>query len=175
MQTYILCSVSVSERGRLMKDCKKIALLCSVAIMITTVFAPGTFVYGAPNDTSICDDVSEISDKSTILTRGNYLNYGAVTLTKLDSMKIRISGETAAHRVCDKLTVGLYLYRSSDGVHYENYRHWSFEKQNGSYFWKVLEVIVPSGYYYAISGSHMAFVGGEGESTATYASGLWVN
>lgn len=154
---------------------KKYVLFFVVAIVLTTVFTPSALVYGAPADSSIYDDVMEISDKSTILSRGNYLNYGAVTLTKLDSMKIRISGETAAHRVCDTLVVDFYLYRSSDGVHYENYRKWSFEKQNGSYFWKVLEVIVPSGYYYAIGGNHMAFYNGEGESTTTYAEGLWVN
>lgn len=159
-------------RGRFYK---KVVLLCMAVMMLATVFTPNTLIYGAPAESSLYNDVTEISDRSTILTRGNYLNYGAVTLTKLDSMKIRISGETAAHRVCDTLVVDLYLYRSSDGIHYENYRKWSFEKQNGSYFWKVLEVIVPRGYYYAIGGNHMAFYNGDGESTTTYAEGLWVN
>lgn len=154
---------------------KKLALFCVVSMALVTIFASNTAVYGATNDISSYEDITEISDKNVVLTRGNYLNYGAVTLTKLDSMKIRISGETAAHRVCDKLIVDLYLYRSTDGKHYENYRNWSFEKVNGSYFWKVLEVIVPSGYYYAIGGNHMAYFGNEAESTATYATGLWVN
>ena len=154
---------------------RKLTLFYVLAIVLVTVLAPNTVVYGAPNDASLYEDVTEISDKSTILTRGNYLNYGAVTSTKIDSMRIRISGETAAHRVCDKLMIGLYLYRSSDGVHYENYRDWTFEKSNGSYFWKVLEVIVPSGYYYAIGGNHTAVFNGEAEMTGTYASGLWVN
>ena len=154
---------------------KKLALFCMIAMALVSVLAPGTLVYGAPNNMSLYEDVSEISDKSTVLTRGNYLNYGAVTLTQLDSIKIRISGETAAHRVCDKLGISLYLYRSSDGVSYENYRDWTFEKSNGSYFWKVLELIVPSGYYYAIAGSHTAVFNGKGEMTTTYAEGLWVN
>lgn len=157
------------------KFCRKTALFCTLALLLTTAVMPNTLVYGAPNEMSLYEDVTEVSDKSTILTRGNYLNYGAVTLTKLDSMKIRISGETAAHKVCDSLFVDLYLLRSSDGEHYENYRNWSFEKQNGSYFWKVLEVIVPPGYYYAISGIHTAVFNGDGEMTSTYASGLWVN
>ena len=154
---------------------KKTALFCIVVMLLTVVFTPNTAVYGAPNETSFYEDVTEISDKSTILTRGNYLNYGAVTLTKLDSMKIRVSGETAAHRVCDTLVVSLYLYRRSDVEHYENYRNWTFEKKNGSYFWKVLEVIVPSGYYYAVAGNHAAVFNGDGEMTTTYAEGLWVN
>ena len=158
------------------KFLKELVLFCvMVMIASTSVFSSGTLVYGAVNGKSLYEDVTEISDKSTILTRGNYLNYGAVTLTKLDSMKIRISGETAAHRVCDTLGVTLYLYRSSDGENYENYREWSFTKSNGSYFWKVLEVIVPSGYYYAISGHHTAVYNGEAEMTRTYAEGLWVN
>jgi len=154
---------------------KNLALFCMVALVLSSLVVPDTLVYGASNEMSLYKDVTEISDKSTILTRGNYLNYGAVTLTKLDSMKIRISGETAAHRVCDWLFIDLYLLRSKDGKNYENYRNWSFEKPNGSYFWKVLEVIVPSGYYYAISGGHTANFNGEGEMTSTYASGLWVN
>ena len=154
---------------------RKLVLFCVMVMVSTTIFSSGTLVYGAVNGKSLYEDVTEISDKSTILTRGNYLNYGAVTLTKLDSMKIRISGETAAHRVCNTLGVTLYLYRSSDGENYENYREWSFTKSDGSYFWKVLEVIVPSGYYYAISGIHTANFNGEGEMTSTYASGLWVN
>ena len=157
------------------KFCKKLALFCMLAVVLSSVVLPNTLVYGGTNDMSLYEDVTEISDKSTILTRGNYLNYGAVTLRKLDSMKIRISGETAAHKVCDWLFINLYLLRSKDGEHYENYRNWSFEKANGSYFWKVLEVIVPSGYYYAISGGHAANFNGEAEMTTTYASGLWVN
>ena len=84
---------------------RKLTLFYVLAIVLVTVLAPNTVVYGAPNDASLYEDVTEISDKSTILTRGNYLNYGAVTLTKIDSMRIRISGETAAHRVCDKLMI----------------------------------------------------------------------
>lgn len=120
---------------------KNLALFCMVALVLSSLVVPDTLVYGASNEMSLYEEVTEISDKSTILTRGNYLNYGAVTLTKLDSMKIRISGETAAHRVCDWLFIDLYLLRSKDGKHYENYRNWSFEKANGSYFWKVRTII----------------------------------
>ena len=86
---------------------KRLAWFCIVSMALVTVFASNTAVYGAPNEISLYEDITEISDKNVVLTRGNYLNYGAVTLTKLDSMKIRISGETAAHRVCDKLIVDL--------------------------------------------------------------------
>lgn len=154
---------------------KKLALFCALVTALVTVFTSGTLIYGAPNETSLYKDVTEISDKSTILTRGNYLNYGAVTLTALDSMKIRISGETAAHKVCDTLFIDFYLYRSKDGINYENYRNWSFEKDDGSYFWKVLELIVPSGYYYGITGIHSALYKGTIEMTKTHCEGLWVN
>ena len=69
------------------KFLKELVLFCvMVMIASTTVFSSGTLVYGAVNGKSLYEDVTEISDKSTILTRGNYLNYGAVTLTKLDSI-----------------------------------------------------------------------------------------
>lgn len=156
---------------------KKLATFCTLVIVLATVFTPSTLVYGAPNDSSLSlyEDVTEISDKSIIRARGSYLNYGAVTMTKISSTRIRISGETAAYQVCDKLGIHLYLYRSSDGVNYENYRDWYFSKKDGSYFWKVLELIVPSGYYYAIAGGHTAIVGDDVEMTTTYAEGLWVN
>ncbi len=155
---------------------KRLALFCVLVTALVTVFSSGTLVYGAPNDNkSLSRDVKELSDKSVVLTRGNYLNYGAVTMTALGPTRIRISGETAAHKVCDRLEIAFYLLRSKDGEHYEHYRDWVFEKQNGSYFWKVLELRVPDGYYYALDTIHSAVLNGEGEMTETYVEGLWVN
>ena len=61
--------------------CKILALFCMISVVLSSVVVPNTLVYGAANDMSLYEDVTEISDKSTILTRGNYLNYGAVTFT----------------------------------------------------------------------------------------------
>lgn len=154
---------------------KRLSLFCFIMLVAVAVLYPNTLVYAASNEgISLDKSVSEVTDKSTILTRGNFLNYGSVTLTRIDLMKIRITGDTAAHRVCDKLGLDLYLERSSDGEKYSSYRHWNFEKENDSFFWKGLEVIVPAGYWYRLSGGHVAIVGNEGESTVTLTNGVYV-
>ena len=89
-------------------------------------------------------------------------------------MKVRLTGDTAAHRVCDKLGVALFLEQSKDGVNYNSYRQWKFSKENDSFFWKGLEVIVPAGYWYRLGGGHVAIVGNEGESVTTLTNGVYV-
>lgn len=155
---------------------KKLSLICLSAMMAVAVFSPNTLVYGAVDKgASIYEDVRQVTDRATVLTRGNYLNYGTVTLTQIDLMKIRITGDTAAHRVCDRLGLGLYLEQSSDGEKYTSYRHWKFSKENDSFFWKGLELIVPGGYWYRLGGGHVAVVGNDGESITTLTKGLYVH
>lgn len=155
---------------------KKLALICFAFIMATTIFLPNTLVYGAAaNNTSIYDDVAEVTDKKTVLTRGNFLNYGTITLTRIDIMKIRITGDVAAHKVCDKLGLDLFLEKSSDGEYFESYRQWQFTKENDSFFWKGLELIVPGKQWYRLRGSHIAILGNDGESVVTLTKKLYVN
>lgn len=154
---------------------KKLLFFCLSVLVAMAVVAPNTLVYGASNEGAFLNkDVDEVTDKSTILTRGNFLNYGTVTLSRIGTMKVRLVGDTAAHRVCDRLGVALFLEKSTDGVHYESYRQWKFSKENDSFFWKGLEVIVPSGYWYRLGGGHVAVVGNDGESTTTLTNGLYV-
>lgn len=154
---------------------KKLSLLCVIVLMAMAVLSPNTLVYGASNEgISLDKNVAEVTDKSTVLARGNFLNYGSVTLTRIDLMKVRLVGDTAAHRVCDILGVDLFLEQSKDGVHYNNYRQWKFTKKNDSFFWMGLEVIVPAGYWYRLAGGHIAIVGNDGESTTTLTNGVYV-
>lgn len=88
---------------------KKLSLLCVIVLMAMAVLSPNTLVYGASNEgISLDKNVAEVTDKSTVLARGNFLNYGSVTLTRIDLMKVRLVGDTAAHRVCDILGVDLF-------------------------------------------------------------------
>ena len=147
-------------------------------MVIATVFLPNTLVYGASEDKSIYGDVvgdkDTVTDTVTILTRGNLLNYGTVTMTKVSSTRVRITGITQAHRLCDKLGVDLYLYKSSNGTNYSSHREWYFTKKNDDVLGQTLEVIVPSGYWYRLGGGHVAVLGNDGESAATMTNGLYV-
>lgn len=142
------------------------------------VFLPNNLVYGASEDKSIYEDVVEdtdtVTDTSTILTRGNFLNYGTVSMTKVSSTRVRITGITEAHRTCDKLGVDLYLYKSSDGTNFSSHRQWYFSKENDHVLGQTLEVIVPSGYWYRLGGGHVAVLNNEGESTTTMTNRLYV-
>lgn len=151
---------------------KKVLSFC-LAIMMA-VFLPSVPTYGASDEVLLDKEVVEVSDTSKILTRGNFLDYGSVMLSKKSSTRVLITGITAAHVKCDKLGVGLYLERSSDGVNYGNHRHWYFWEANSSTFIQTLEVIVPSGYWYRLGGSHVAIEGSDGESTTTMTNGIYV-
>lgn len=153
---------------------KKVLSFCLAIMMAVAAFLPSVPTYGASDDALPDKEVVEVSDTSTILTRGNFLNYGSVMLSKESSTRVLITGITVAHVKCDKLGVGLYLEQSSDGANYGNYRHWYFWEANASMFSQTLEVIVPSGYWYRLGGSHVALKGSDGESTTTMTNGIYV-
>lgn len=154
---------------------KKLSFFCLIMLMAVAMLYPSALVYATSDKGASLDkSVAEVTDKNTVLTRGNFLNYGSVTLTRIDVMKVRLTGDTAAHRVCDILGVDFFLERSEDGIHYNSYRQWKFSKENDSFFWKGLEVIVPAGYWYRLGGGHVAVVGNEGESVTTLTNGIYV-
>lgn len=153
---------------------KKLLSLCLAIVMVVVAFSSYVPVYGFSSEDFLDKNVTGVSDTSTILTRGNFLNYGTVLLSKVSSTRVLITGATSAHVECDKLGVGLYLEQSSDGVSYGSYRHWYFWEANSSIFSQTLEVIVPSGYWYRLGGSHVALEGSDGESTTTMTKGIYV-
>ncbi len=154
---------------------KKALPFCLAIMLAIFAFSSNVPVYGASDGNSIHEEVVEVSDTSTVLTRGNFLNYGTVAMSKVSSTRVLISGITVAHKVCDKLGVSLYLERSSDGVNYTSYRHWDFWGENKDMFSQTLELIVLPGYWYRLGGGHIAIMGNDGESTTTITKGLYVN
>lgn len=147
--------------------CKKVLSLCLV-VMVSVALLPNILVYGASEG----EKVTEVSDTTTVRTRGNFLNYGSVLMSRVSPTRVLITGITSAHVECDKLGVGLYLEQSPDGEDYGSYRQWFFWKQNASVFSQTLELIVPTGYWYRLKGFHIAIEGNEGESVETKTEGL---
>ncbi len=145
-------------------------IMVTVAIFSSNVY----YVYGAAGDTASEEKVVEVSDTTRVLTRGNYLNFGTVALSKVSSTRVLITGVTVCHRVCDKIGIGLYLEQSSDGVHYGPYRHWNFGCENETSYSESLELIVQPGYWYRLGGGHVAVVGDTGESVTTMTDGIYV-
>lgn len=152
----------------------KVLPLCLVIMMAAVVCFPTVLVYADSGGISLYEDVVEVSDTTTVRTRGNFLNYGTVQMTKISPTRVQITGITAAHVQCDKLGVGLYLERGRDSQNYGNYRHWYFWKENDTSYYQTLELIVPTGYWYRLSGSHVAIKGEDGESVTTLTDGLYM-
>ena len=152
----------------------KMLPLCLVIMMAAVVCFPTVSVYADSNESSLYEDVVEVSDTTTVRTRGNLLNFGSVQMTKVSPTRVQITGVTAAHVQCDKLGVGLYLERGRDGQNYGNYRHWYLWKENDTSYYQTLEVIVPTGYWYRLGGSHVAIKGEDGESVTTLTDGLYM-
>lgn len=154
--------------------CKKVLSLCLAFMMAAVAFFPTVSVYAASDGSSLYEDVIEVSDTTTVRTRGNFLDFGTVQMTKISPTRVRITGITAAHVQCDKLGVGLYLERCTDGKNYGSYRHWYFWLENVDTHTETLEVIVPTGYWYRLRGSHVAIKDGNGESVTTLTNGLYM-
>lgn len=143
-------------------------------IITVAAFSPNVSVYGSVGDSFLDEEIIEVSDTSRVLTRGNYLNYGTVLMSKVSSTRVLITGMTICHRTSDKVGVSLYLEQSTDGVHYGPYRQWNFWCENEDTYSVSLEVIVQPGYWYRLGGGHVAVMGSEGESVTTKTDGLYI-
>lgn len=157
--------------------CKFIKKTCFFALMISA-----SIINIAPvSASSLLDDVgiTEINgdyaeDTSYSLLRGNNLNYGTGSISKLSSIEVSVAGTTQCHHECDTAYLSLYLERKVNGS-YSTYKSWDFTADNVSHLTKSLVVIVPSGYYYRVRGYHAPKDGGVKESTSTLSSGILVN
>jgi hypothetical protein len=160
-----------------MKHGKKFAALA----LTTALCVSGTMSVAASN---LLDTISDgtgtetdgdyAEDTSYSLLRGNQLNYGTTSIKKLSSMEVTIYGTTQCHKVCDDVILELALERKVNGI-YSTYKSWEFEAYNVSNLTRQIDVIVPSGYYYRVSGYHAAIDGGNLESTSTLSGGILVN
>lgn len=119
----------------------------------------------------IAGDYAEDTEYSR--TRGNHLNYGNSTITKLGINKIGVSGMTMAHHTCDKLRLYLYIERKTSS-NYGTYKDLSSSVSNDYSLYRSYTVLVPSGYYYRIRGYHSAYDDGTNESVQTLTNGIYI-
>lgn len=111
-------------------------------------------------------------DTSYSLLRGNNLNYGNASISRLSSNEVVIYGLTQCHQECDELWLKLFLEQKNNGS-YSTYDYWEFYDTNNTSLEAELTVIVPSGHYYRVRGYHAAKDGTK-EATSTLTSGIWV-
>ena len=116
------------------------------------------------------EDFSE--DTTYSVLRGNNLNFGTTSITKVSSNKVAISGVTQCHHVCGTIYLTLSLERKVDGT-YATYKTWNYTASKATNLTKSLNVLVPSGYYYRVRGYHAAKDGSK-ESVATLTKGILI-
>lgn len=141
-------------------------VLCLGSIGVVTASAAEI----ADSDLETEEDFSEDTQYSMLY--GNNLNFGTTTINKLASNKVSIAGVTQCHHVCDTVYLTLTLERKVDGT-YSPYKSWEFTSSSATNLTKSLTVIVPSGYYYRVSGYHAAKSGSK-ESVRTLTKGVLV-
>lgn len=156
---------------------KKISKIAK-SILIGTMLLVNTVPISAATN-SILDEITDLEtmdsyseDTSYSLWRGNNLNLGNVSISKVSSNEIHIYGLTQCHHECDYVYLDLYLERKVNGS-YGTYKYWQFDDTNVSNLDVSIDVIVPSGYYYRVRGYHAAKDGSK-ESTTTLTDGVLV-
>lgn len=148
-----------------------LAVGISVGMSIAPVYADSISILDDITDEETTEDYAE--DTSTILARSSYLNLGNVKIRKVSSNEIMISGLTQCHKKCSKVYLSLFLERKVNGS-YGTYKIWEFTANNATSLSKTIDVAVPSGTYYRVSGYHAASQSGTKESTSTLTQGIMV-
>lgn len=107
------------------------------------------------------------SDDWSVCQRGTYLGSGTCSMVKEDASHINISGGTTATRVCDEVTLILYVERSKNySTGYSTYKTYEFtEKEVYQVAREISNISVEKGYYYRVAGVHSVLEGGTRETT----------
>ena len=154
------------------KELKRFFLLLGIIISCLVINVP---VFAQDMEETISDEETDedySEDTTYSMLRGNNLSFGTVKISKLASNKVHVYGLTQCHHSCDVVYLTLTLERKVKGV-YSTYKTWTFTTKNNSQLVKGIDVIVPSGYYYRVSGYHAAKDGSK-ESVTTLTKGVLV-
>lgn len=107
------------------------------------------------------------SDDWMVGLRGAYLLNGTSTIARKDTTHISISGSTNATRVCDEVTLKLYVERSTSyGTGYSTYKQYTYTSENVYQVAKeISNIAIERGYYYRVKGVHSVLEGNTRETT----------
>jgi len=160
-----------------MRRWKRILALVFVLSLISgiiTVQAADELV-GTTVDGSVLKEVEEVSVDVLPKARGTYLGSGSARLTNKGNHVVNMWGQTSCNRTSDQVKVTLYLQRLSGGTWTTIYTLDTKIAYNDHYVSNSKNVTVTGGYYYRISGTHVAVKGKTTESTYSSTDGMWVS
>ena len=123
-----------------------------------TTYPKATHVYTSTEDYA--------SDEWSVDQRGAYLGRGTSSIARAGSSHINISGGTTATQTCDKVTLTLFVERSTSySTGYSTYKTYHYTAENAySLVKEISNIKVESGYYYRVAGVHTVT---EGNTTET--------
>lgn len=111
------------------------------------------------------------------IAKGSYLQAGSSKLSKVDSSHVTCSGNTFAHRECDRVYVRIYLDKSdtAESGTWGNVNYWTGEANNkGNVSVSSGSYKVPTKKYYRVQGVHSATEEDYTETTTTCTDALYV-
>lgn len=107
--------------------------------------------------------------------RGTYLGTGSAKLSNNGNHVLNVWGNTTCNRTCDQVKVTLHLQRLVNGTWTTVMTLDTKIAYNTNYVSNSKNVTVTGGYYYRISGTHVAIKGSTTESTYSSTDGMWVS
>lgn len=124
---------------------------------------------------SLLRDVESVSDTVYTRMRSSHLNFGFVEIMKLSPTRAAIAATTQAHHVCPEIHMDVYVdkYDEDTGT-WSYWRNWEYSTTNSDHLTKNMEIIVQSGYYYAVRGYHTCIHGNVMESAETITDGIYI-
>lgn len=146
------------------------SVMLSVALTVPAVASTESIVERLESTETEADYAE---DTNYSRTRGNHLNLGKSTISKLSSHEVNIYGLTQCHRKCETVYLTMGLEWKVDGS-YGTYKIWDLSTSNATSFSRSYNVLVPSGHYYRLRGYHAAYNGGVRESATTLTDGILV-
>ncbi len=148
-------------------------IICLNITSITTYAADehlGTCVDG-----SILTEDNIVTGSTRSMSRGVYLGTGNARLTNNGGGVVNVWGDTSCYKTCDQVKVTLHLQRLVKGTWTTVTTLDTKVAYNTNYVSNSRNVTVTGGYYYRISGTHVAVKGKTTESTYSSTDGMWVS
>lgn len=128
-------------------------------------------------DGSVLTEEQEVtgSTRSNANERGVYLSTGNARLSNNGGGVLNVWGSTTCYKTSDQVKVTLHLQRLVKGTWTTVTTLDTKVAYNTNYVSNSRNVTVTGGYYYRISGSHVAVKGKTTESTYSSTDGMWVS
>lgn len=160
---------------------KTVRMMLSVIAAMATVCTPGTVLAGGIDEAGQIIDGSElilsdfVEDEKLVLTRGNHLAKGTVSLTDLGNCEVGIGGSTTCHVDCDTVICNIYLEQKDSEGYWNNYDYWNFSTTDNHGLLVSTTCDVDGGHWYRAKGTHIAILNNAIESTVTVTNGIWID